>query len=58
MRSAIIFLCLSLAFGILFLIVRQIYIDQQRQEILNWYTGAVQEMFNQQLQYSDKQDNQ
>lgn len=58
MRSAIIFLCLSLAFGILFLIVRQIYIDQQRQEFLKWYTGAVQEMFNQQLQYSDKQDNQ
>lgn len=58
MRSAIIFLCLSLALGILFLIVRQIYIDQQRQEILKWYTGVVQEMFNQQLQDSDKQDNQ
>lgn len=58
MRSAIIFLCLSLALGILFLIYRQICIDYQKQQVLEWYTGTVQEMFNQQLQYSDKQDNQ
>lgn len=56
MRSAVIFLCLSIAFGILFLIFRQIFIDQQKQEVLQWYNGFVQEMVKQHLQSSDKQD--